>query len=141
MMTSSPLLPPTETNSVLFPSLYTGPVNGIQYTRDSTVEGDDRSSSLSEIGDRAGNDDVVSTRLGVVGGSEANDTEAETERLEDSPQKTLKHKNVVMLSSSQDLSNGTSSLTVYDLRPNDVNAGESIILLGLLLIGLMARSA
>lgn len=125
----------------MFPSPSTGPVNGIQYTRDSTVEGDDRSSSLSEIGDRAGNDDVVSTRLGVAGGSEANDTEAETERLEDSPQKTLKHNNVVMLSSSHDLSNSTSSITVHDLPPNDVNAGESIILLGLLLIGLMARSA
>lgn len=140
-MTSSPPLPPTETNSTLFPSPSTGPVNGIQYTRDSTVEGDDRSSSLSEIGDRVGNDDLVSTRLGVAKGPEANDTEAETERLEDSPQKTLKHKNMVMLSSSHALSNGTSPLTVRDLPPSDVNVGESIILVRSLLIVLMARSA
>ncbi|MCJ1263141.1 hypothetical protein MMC22_003011 [Lobaria immixta] len=124
-MTSSPLLPPTETNSTLFPSPSTGLVNGIQYNRDSTVEGDDRSSSLSEIGDRVGNDDLVSTRLGVAGGSEANDTEAETERLEDSPQKILKHNDVVMVSSSHALSNGTSPLTVRDLPPNDAN-GELV---------------
>lgn len=141
MMTSSPLLPPTETHSTLFPSPSTGLVNGIQYNRDSTVEGDDRSSSLSEIGDRVGNDDLVSTRLGVAGGSEANDTEAETERLEDSPQKILKHKDVVMVSSSHALSNGTSPLTVRDLPPNDANGGESILLLGSFSIGLMACSA
>lgn len=87
-----------------------------------------------------GNDDLVSTRLGVVGGSEANDTEAETERLEESPLKTLKHKNVVMVSSSHLLSNGTSPTTVHDLPPDDVNAGELRTLLGSLLIGLMACS-
>ena len=70
-----------------------------------------------------------------------NDTEAETERLEDSPQKTLKHKNVIMVSASHALSNGTSPLTVHDLPPNDVNAGESIVLLGSLFVGLTACSA
>lgn len=125
-MTSSPLPRPTEINSTLFPSLSTALVNGIQYTRDSTVEGDDRSSSLSEIGDRVGNDDLVSTRLGVAGGSEANDTEAETERLENSPQKTLKPKNMVALSSSHTLSNGASPLADHELPPNHVNDGGSI---------------
>ena len=140
MMTSSPLLPPTETNSTLFPSPSTGLVDGIQYARDSTAEGDDRSSSLSEIGDRVGNDDIGSTRVGVAGGSEANDTEAETERLEDSPQKNPKHKDLVVVSSPHAMSNGISSLTVHDLPPNDINAGESMTLLASLLIGLIAYS-
>ena len=53
---------------------------------------DDRSSSLSELGDRGGIEH--SSRAA----SEANDTEAETERLEDSPQKQRKQRNVVLSS-------------------------------------------
>lgn len=56
-------------------------------------EEDDRSSSLSELGDRAGM--VHSPRTG----SEANDTEAETERLEDSPQKQ-RHQDVLLTSTN-----------------------------------------
>ena len=55
---------------------------------------DDRSSSLSELGDRAGIEH--SSRAA----SEANDTEAETERLEDSPQKQRKQRNVVLSSTN-----------------------------------------
>ena len=55
---------------------------------------DDRSSSLSELGDRAGIDHSSPA------GSEANDTEAETERLEDSPQKQRKQRDVVLTSTN-----------------------------------------
>lgn len=51
---------------------------------------DDRSSSLSELGDRAGLEHYSRAV------SEANDTEAETERLEDSPQKQRRQRNVVL---------------------------------------------
>ena len=55
---------------------------------------DDRSSSLSELGDRAGLEHYSRA------GSEANDTEAETERLEDSPQKQRRQRNVVLTSTN-----------------------------------------
>ncbi|KAF6236549.1 hypothetical protein HO173_005330 [Letharia columbiana] len=58
------------------------------------AEEDDRSSSLSELGDRAGIEH--SSRAG----SEANDTEAETERLEDSPQKQRRHRDMVLSSTN-----------------------------------------
>lgn len=55
---------------------------------------DDGSSSLSELGDRAGMDH--SSRAG----SEANDTEAETERLEASPQKQRRQRDVLLTSTN-----------------------------------------
>ena len=58
------------------------------------VADDDRSSSLSELGDRVGIEH--SSRAG----SEANDTEAETERLENSPQKQRRQRNVLMTSTN-----------------------------------------
>lgn len=58
------------------------------------AEEDDRSSSLSELGDHAGIEN--SSRAG----SEANDTEAETERLEDSPHKQRGHQGMVLTSTS-----------------------------------------
>ena len=54
---------------------------------------DDRSSSLSELGERAGHEEV---EIVSHGDSEANDTEAETERLEESPQKQRELNNVVL---------------------------------------------
>ena len=63
-------------------------------------DGDDRSSSLSDIEDRTANAELGVHAQKVGGDSEANDTEAETERLEDSPQKIRKHKNVVLNSSN-----------------------------------------
>ena len=54
---------------------------------------DDRSSSLSELGERAGHEEVENVSHGD---SEANDTEAETERLEESPQKQRELNNVVL---------------------------------------------
>ena len=60
----------------------------------SQVADDDRSSTLSELGDRAGIEH--SSRAG----SEPNDTEAETERLEDSPQKQRRQRDVVLTSTN-----------------------------------------
>ena len=58
---------------------------------------DDRSSSLSELGERAGHEEVENVSHGD---SEANDTEAETERLEESPQKQRELNNVVLASTN-----------------------------------------
>lgn len=71
-----------------------------------------------------GNDDLTSTHLEPTEISEVNDTEAETERLDDSPQKTRRNKNVVLESSTHILSNGTSPLTIRDLPISDSNMGE-----------------
>ena len=57
---------------------------------------DNRSSSLSEIGDRADQEQPYDFARQE---SEANDTEAETERLDDSPLKQHKHQNIVLTSS------------------------------------------
>lgn len=57
---------------------------------------EDRSSSLSELGDRA---DQEQPDRNTLEESDANDTEAETERLEDSPQRQGKHQNIVLTAS------------------------------------------
>ncbi|KAL8813718.1 MAG: hypothetical protein Q9200_000055 [Gallowayella weberi] len=62
--------------------------------------GQNRSSSLSEIGDRA--DDIMADSeqaLSTVE-SDPNDTEAETERLEESPQKSRTKQNLVLTTSN-----------------------------------------
>ncbi|KAK4696402.1 hypothetical protein P7C71_g1509, partial [Lecanoromycetidae sp. Uapishka_2] len=69
--------------------------NGQAYS--SQVGRDYRSSSLSEIGDRADQEQPESIDCIEV---DADDTEAETERLEDSPQKQRKHQDIVLTSSN-----------------------------------------
>ena len=61
------------------------------------VDVDDQSSSLSELGERAGHEEVENVSHGD---SEANDTEAETERVEESPQKQRELNNVVLASAN-----------------------------------------
>ena len=73
-----------------------------------TKEGDDRSSSLSDIEDRTANTDLALASHNIRGESETTDTEAETERLEDSPHKAQKHTNVV-LGSSNDVYQGSAN--------------------------------
>lgn len=124
MMASSPLVALTEVNSNVYPMSSKDLVNGIHYTRESTAEADDRSSSLSEIGDRVGNDDLISSRIRLPNGSDPEDTEAETERLEESPQKPRKNQNVVMTSTTHIFSNGTSPLSDHPLPINRANAGK-----------------
>ena len=59
------------------------------------IHRDDRSSSLSDIEDRPVAEPVENTLMIASTISESDDTEAETERLEESPQKLRKHENVV----------------------------------------------
>lgn len=68
---------------------------GIEESDKAQAEADDRSSSLSDLGDR-----TVVEHSSHAGSEEANDTEAETERLEDSPQKQRRHQDVVLTSVS-----------------------------------------
>ena len=58
-------------------------------------EGDNRSSSLSDLGERPGHDGAEGDLRDL---SDGIDTEAETERLEESPQKDRKQQNVVLTS-------------------------------------------
>lgn len=124
MMASSPLLALTEANSKIYSRSTKELVNGIHYTRESTAEADDRSSSLSEIGDRIGNDDLVSSRSRLANGSDLDDTEAETERLEESPQKPRKNHNLSMTSASHIFSNGTSPLSDHPHPIIGANPGK-----------------
>ena len=74
-------------------------------------EGDDRSSSLSEIEDRLGNEELGFGQSKPTEESDVNDTEAETERLENSPQKLRKHQSVVLTASNDIYNDSTSVLT------------------------------
>lgn len=84
-------------------------------------ERDDRSSSLSDLGDRGGNDGP-DNELGE--GSDVNDTEAETERLEDSPQKMRKHQNVVLTSTDHSHDDRRSSLAISNLPILHIGNGK-----------------
>ena len=55
-----------------------------------------RSSSLSEIGDHEGVEELEPVDRTNGNDTDANDTEAETERLENTPLKGRKHQNVVL---------------------------------------------
>ena len=68
---------------------------GIVRSGGSIADLDDRSSSLSEIGDGAVVEDPDPDNATAIEVDD-NDTEAETERLEDSPQKLRVHKNVLL---------------------------------------------
>ena len=61
-------------------------------------DGDDRSSSLSEIEERPGNEEIGKIHTIPTGRSDGGDTEAETERLEESPQKLYEHGNTMQSS-------------------------------------------
>lgn len=57
---------------------------------------DRRSSSLSDLGDHIENEAMDASGREKSEDVEADDTEAETERLEDSPYKERKHQNVLL---------------------------------------------
>ena len=81
---------------------------------------DDGSSSLSELGDRAGAEH--SSRAG----SEANDTEAETERLESSPQKQRRQRNVVLNSTSGTYGDHQHQPVPLPSAEKRINPGQSL---------------
>ena len=90
---------------------------GVDVVEKVQATGDDRSSSLSELGDPTG------IERSSLAGSEANDTEAETERLEDSPRKQRRQRDVILAST-----NGTcgdpQNRSVADAAPeNSVSLG------------------
>lgn len=71
-------------------------VKGVEIEDNIVVDEDDRSSSLSDLGDGGANEELDDAHRRPVNDSDGNDTEAETERLEDSPQKIREHKGVVL---------------------------------------------
>ena len=86
-------------------------------------EADDRSSSLSEIEERG-----MIERLDIapsINGSDAGDTEAETERLEDSPYKVRSQQNVILTASAGLHSNGETQSNEFLEKPNVQNQGRS----------------
>ena len=97
------------------------------HTLDAKVVVDDadaRSSSLSDIEDGGANE-----RLGLThfdDASDAVDTEAETERLEDSPQKARKHQNVVLSVSTAGQQNGDTVVSQTVLLTTESNSGKSL---------------
>lgn len=96
--------------------------NGADHSRPALHEEDDRSSSLSEIGERADQDRPDIT---FSDGSDENDTEAETERLEDSPQKLRTHQNLVMTSTNGIHEDRPSVFIPPDLRVMDGETANS----------------
>lgn len=87
------------------------------------VDADDRSSSLSEIEDRG-----VTERIGIAPSanvSDGGDTEAETERLEESPQKTRSQQNVVLTASTNLNDHRELQLDRADSLPNGQHQGRS----------------
>lgn len=79
---------------------------------------DDKSSSLSELGDRAG------IEQSSLAGSEANDTEAETERLDDSPQKQRRQLDVVLTSTNGTYGDYENQSTACTLAEQRAGAGS-----------------
>lgn len=96
-------------------------MNGVEEAQDPQDEGDDRSSSLSELGERAGHEGIECISHDV---SDANDTEAETERLEDSPQKQRNSQNVVLTSANGIHDDRQSPVIVTPLPTLPVNNGQ-----------------
>ena len=86
---------------------------------------DDRSSSLSDLEDRPGTEGTGTLNNKSSPVSEEEDTEAETERLENSPQKMRKQRNVV-LSATSELSNGAQTVKVVssDAHPIEDHTDE-----------------
>ena len=66
------------------------------------IDGDDRSSSLSDIEGRPGHESPDDNHNPSGQEVEGDDTDAETERLEESPHKLRKHQNVVLSFSKKD---------------------------------------
>jgi hypothetical protein len=87
---------PPSIASTTVPKTDHGIVIGAGHTEAPHHDEDDRSSSLSEIGERAEHDEADNA---FYNGSDENDTEAETERLDNSPQNLRNHKAIILTSS------------------------------------------
>lgn len=112
-------------NSSSIPSTAPQTISGLDVEDATGIDGekveaadDDRSSSLSELGDRAGIEH--SSRAG----SEANDTEAETERLEDSPQKQRRQRDVLLTSTNGTYGDHQNQSVACALLENCASPGQ-----------------
>lgn len=83
------------------------------------------SSSLSEIDDSAANERSGSIQMEEA--SDAGDTEAETERLEESPHKARTHQNVVLSASSVGQQNGSTTVSQSVLLTTEPTSGTSLL--------------
>ena len=82
-------------------------------------DGDDRSSSLSDIEERPAIELLENNDIGSPQGPEADDTEAETERWEESPHKIRKQKHVILSSSKRHDSGSPTRLVPLSNRIKD----------------------
>ena len=87
---------------------------------------DDGSSSLSEIGDRAGHEDMARP---AGNESDANDTEAETERLADSPQKQRKPAALVHTLTNAHCEDISVLSSIYTIPRDAQDLGRAILTL------------
>ena len=96
-MAANATLSVPSTTSNPMSSADSGSANGASHDERAQGDLDDGSSSLSDLGDRAGHEEMDRAS---IEGSDAIDTEAETERLDDSPPKQRKHPNVILTSAN-----------------------------------------
>lgn len=99
MATNLPADPPKQTTVSPKAPPSSPPVACPNIEHGTPEHGDGRSSSLSEIED--GDPDVPSPSAQAEQLSEAGETEAETERLDDSPHKPRKTQNIVLAASNE----------------------------------------
>lgn len=113
-VSSTPIMSPQN-----MPNLDLDNATGIENGGNVLAADDDRSSSLSELGDRMGPEHDSRA------GSEANDTEAETERLESSPQKLRRQRNVVLTSTNGTYDDHQNQLVARTLPEKCASPGQS----------------
>lgn len=114
MATTIPI-PMPDSSRELLPALACPIDDRMEHEEKDVGAGQNRSSSLSEIEDRADEDIARSERNVPTIDSDSNDTEAETERLEDSPQKLRRNQNLVL----------TAANSVYDVSQSPSTQYES----------------
>lgn len=125
-MTTSILTSPLSIASNIMPKTDHVITNGVGHAEAQHQEEDDRSSSLSEIGERADHDEAGNAFYDAF---DANDTEAETERLEDSPQKLRDHKDIVLDSTNAlyEVHSGPLTMSVLPLIVADHGKANAIV--------------
>jgi len=94
-------------------------------SKGTTNDADARSSSLSDIEDSGANERSRSIQMGNA--LDAGDTEAETERLEESPQKARIHHNVVLSASGAGQQNGSTVISQTVLLTTEPISGGSLL--------------
>ncbi|KAL8952076.1 MAG: hypothetical protein Q9222_001987 [Ikaeria aurantiellina] len=119
MATTTPIPMPNPAHE-LFPSPAPHIGSDIDGRNDHDIPRLDRSSSLSDIGERADERNAPSE---PTVDSDSNDTEAETERLDDSPQKSRTNQNLVLTTMNSRHSIGQDQLS--HLESSEVQDAEN----------------